>query len=198
MYYPESGDYGNGVSISYFPYETREQLRSIILHEAGGHGFSKLADEYAYEDSGRIPTSEIERNRYVEQFGWYRNIDYTSNRSKVKWSRYLNDSRYAYDGLGVFEGGDTYWTGVWRPTEDSNMRHNEGGFNAPSREAIYNRIHKLAFGESWQFDYEEFVKYDAINRKSSASMATYGPSIENSIPLNEPIVVNKSWRDVVK
>lgn len=198
MYYPESGDYGNGVSISYFPYETREQLRSIILHEAGGHGFSKLADEYAYEDSGRIPTSEIERNRYVEQFGWYRNIDYTSNRSKVKWSRYLNDSRYAYDGLGVFEGGDHYLTGVWRPTEDSNMRHNEGGFNAPSREAIYNRIHKLAFGESWQFDYEEFVKYDAINRKSSASMATYGPSIENFIPLNEPIVVNKSWRDVVK
>ena len=44
------------------------------------------------------------------------------------------------------------------------MDANVGGFNAPSREAIYNRIHKLAYGESWQFDYEEFVGWD-LNRQ---------------------------------
>lgn len=198
MYYPAAGDYGNGVSISYFPYETREQLRSIILHEAGGHGFSKLADEYSYESYGAIPEDVIEQNIYLEQFGWYKNVDYTSNRSLVKWSHFLDDSRYNYDGLGVYEGGCTYWSGVWRPTEYSNMRHNEGGFNAPSREAIYTRIHKLAYGESWQYDYEDFVKYDAINRKSAAAMSMTYRTTEEFTPLHEPIVVNKSWRDIVK
>ena len=41
-------------------------------------------------------------------------------------------------------------------------------FNAPSRKAAYIRIHKLAYGSDWQFDYEEFVQYDAINRKAPA------------------------------
>ena len=44
-------------------------------------------------------------------------------------------------------------------------------FNAPSREAAYIRIHKLAYGSSWEYDYEEFVKYDAINRWTSVTKA---------------------------
>ena len=39
-----------------------------------------------------------------------------------------------------------------------------GKFNAPSREAIYYRIHKLAYGASWKYDYETFVSWDAKNR----------------------------------
>ena len=34
-------------------------------------------------------------------------------------------------------------------------------FSAPSREAIYKRVMKLAYGDSWKYDYEEFVKFDA-------------------------------------
>ena len=84
----------------------------------------------------------------------------------------LSDERYKYDGLGVFEGGMTFEKGVYRPTFNSIMRNDtptgEGSrFNAPSRLAAYYRIHKLAYGSSWEFDYEEFVKYDAINRKTS-------------------------------
>ena len=43
--------------------------------------------------------------------------------------------------------------------------HNDltGMFNAPSREAIYKRIHRLAFGKDWQYDYETFVEYDQKN-----------------------------------
>lgn len=40
-------------------------------------------------------------------------------------------------------------------------------FNAPSREAIYYRIHKLAYGEDWQYDYETFVQQDLKNIPSS-------------------------------
>ena len=36
-------------------------------------------------------------------------------------------------------------------------------YNVPSREAIYNRIHKLAYGYNWTYNYEEFVSWDAPN-----------------------------------
>ena len=39
-----------------------------------------------------------------------------------------------------------------------------GLFNAPSREAIYKRAMKLAYGDSWTYDYEEFVKFDEPGR----------------------------------
>jgi hypothetical protein len=43
------------------------------------------------------------------------------------------------------------------------MASNGPEFNAPSREAIYNRIHKLAYGYDWVYDYESFVEYDMRN-----------------------------------
>ncbi len=47
----ETGDYSNGPSIAYFPVgEDEFTLEQVLHHEAGGHGFSKLADEYAYPD----------------------------------------------------------------------------------------------------------------------------------------------------
>ena len=75
------------------------------------------------------------------------------------------------------------------------MRYNTGGFNAPSREAIYYRIHKLAYGEDWQYDYEKFVEWDAKNRKTAA--ATRGVPYKSTSykPTHPPVVINKSWRD---
>ena len=198
MYYPESGDYGNGVSVAYFPTSSDEAtFRGLILHEAGGHGFAKLADEYAYEEYGQVPSDEITNCQNLWDFGWYPNIDFTSDPALVNWSEFIADARYKYDGLGVFEGGYTYWTGVWRPTENSIMRYNEGGFNAPSREAIYTRINKLAFGESWQYDYEDFVAYDAVNRRSEPATA---PSsvLQRHEPTAPPVIVRKTWREALE
>ena len=198
MYYPESGDYGNGVSVAYFPTSSDEAtFRGLILHEAGGHGFAKLADEYAYEEYGQVPSDEITNCQNLWDFGWYPNIDFTSDPALVNWSEFIADARYQYDGLGVFEGGYTYWTGVWRPTENSIMRYNEGGFNAPSREAIYTRINKLAFGESWQYDYEDFVDYDAVNRRSEPATA---PSsvLQRHEPTAPPVIVRKTWREALE
>lgn len=57
------GDYGRGYGIAYFPIGTSdEDLASVLHHEAGGHGFAKLEDEYYYESKGTIPSSEISRN----------------------------------------------------------------------------------------------------------------------------------------
>ena len=197
MYYAYDGDWGNGASISYFPIGVDDTaLAQVLHHEAAGHGFSKLADEYAYEYMGAIPDTEISAIKNYEQYGWYKNVDFTNDPAKVKWAHFLTDARYANDGLGVYEGAYTYWTGVWRPTDNSIMSYNTGGFNAPSREAIYYRIHKLAYGADWKYDYEEFVEWDAKNRKTAA--ATRGVPYRLDIPedfepLHPPVVMNTSW-----
>ncbi len=200
MYYPEDGDFGNGPSISYFPVGSDAMaFQEVLNHETCGHGFSKLADEYAYEDYGAISQDQKDFEEYWMSFGWYRNIDFTGDPYRVKWSHFLSDPRYANEGLGLFEGGATYWSGVWRPTENSIMRHNTGGFNAPSREAIYNRIHKLAYGENWQYNYEDFVKYDAVNRAQAAVARNKARASQRNLedfePLAPPVVVRKTWRE---
>lgn len=194
----QTGDWGNGPSISYFPIgKDDEALAQVLHHEAGGHGFAKLADEYAYEDMGTIPASEVTTIKDQQaNWGWWKNVDFTNDLSQIRWSKFINDSRYANEGLGAYEGGLTYWSGVWRPTENSIMRYNTGGFNAPSREAIYYRIHKLAYGDSWEYDYEKFVEWDAINRSSTASRSfKYVEVPKNFKPLHAPVVKRQSWKD---
>lgn len=201
MYYPESSsDYGNGVSVSYFPKSGDETTFAQLLHhEACGHGFAKLADEYAYEDMETASSSYVsEIQAQQNSWGWWKNVDFTSDTSTIRWNYFINDSRYANEGLGAFEGGLTYWNGVWRPTENSIMRYNTGGFNAPSREAIYYRIHKLAYGDDWQYNYEDFVKYDEINRKTtsaSSSVKSIQGIPKEYKPLHAPIVKKMSWRE---
>lgn len=202
MYYPSevSGTYGTGPSIAYFPKGTdAEMFAQLLHHEANGHGFAKLADEYAYELYGEVPAdyvTEIEAQQ--DSWGWWKNVDFTNNPDQVRWSQFLGDSRYAGEGLGCFEGGLTYWTGVWRPTEDSIMRYNVGEFNAPSREAIYYRIHKLAYGDSWEYNYEDFAAYDAVNRTSASAPARRQRAnyVEHSFePTAPPVVVGKPWTE---
>lgn len=195
MYYPSSGDYGQGLSIAYFPLGTDDGMFGQLLHhEAGGHGFPKLADEYAYQEYGTIPWNEVQSAKQLEPYGWWRNIDFTGDVSQVKWSKFITDSRYAAEVLGAYEGADTYWRGVWRPTYNSIMRYNTGGFNAPSREAIYYRINKLAYGDSWAYDYETFVAWDAVNRTGNAPIMLRTPMREprNFVPLHPPVVVRRS------
>ncbi|MBE6303123.1 MAG: hypothetical protein E7089_04220 [Bacteroidales bacterium] len=200
MYYPESvsGTYGSGPSVSYFPKGgDAETFAQLLHHEACGHGFAKLADEYAYEYMGAAPSDYVSQIQAQQNsWGWWKNVDFTSDPTATRWSHFVNDTRYANEGLGAYEGGLTYWSGVWRPTENSIMRYNTGGFNAPSREAIYYRIHKLAYGDSWEYDYEKFVEWDAVNRSQSASaLRKKAHKPANYKPTHPPVIVNKSWRD---
>ncbi len=200
MYNPPSGNYGRGLSIAYFPTSSdTDTFNGLVSHEAGGHGFAKLADEYAYEYMGAISSDAIANTKVNEAYGWWKNVDFTSDPAQVKWSQFLSDPCYASEGLGCFEGGLTYWTGVWRPTDASIMRYNTGGFNAPSRYAIWYRIGKLAYGESWEGTYEDFVAYDAINRTPAAVArrdAQRRRAVQKPLPqLPPPVVVGHSWRE---
>ena len=197
MYYSGgTSDCGKGLSISYFPLGTDDSMfAQLILHETGGHGFAKLADEYSYQNMGRISESDVQSyKKQTQNWGWWKNVDFTSDTSAVRWSHFINDNRYANEGLGAFEGGLTYWSGVWRPTKNSIMNQNIGGFNAPSREAIYYRIHKLAYGDSWEYDYEKFVEWDK-SKGAAASKASSWHAPLKYPHTTPPVVVGHSWRD---
>jgi len=138
-----------------------QYFRHTIVHETAGHGIGKLDDEY---DLQHLDLDETGRNRYAygHTIGWMMNVSTTNEATKSPWAEFLADSRYANQGLGLFEGGAArYATGVWRPTESSIMRvtdveHTE--FNAPSRRAIYNKVMEVATGKTPT--YEEFVAFD--------------------------------------
>lgn len=139
-----------------------ETFSQIVAHEFG-HVFAKLGDEYILV-YGDIPDGDRDYIlRSSAHVGWWSNIDVTSDPQTIKWKKFLEDERYAGTGIGIYEGGYSYQFGVWHPTENSIMRFNDGMFNAPSREVIYKRIHKLALGKDWQYDYETFVEYDQKN-----------------------------------
>lgn len=162
-----------------------ERFRSVLVHEAIGHGFAKLYDEYAYESYGTISPSVYNQVLSLQsEYGWAKNVSLTSSRTEVPWARLLSDERYSTpdcygEVLGVYEGACTYWKGAWRPTDDSMMRTNQHGFNPPSREAIYKRAMTVAFGSEWEYDYESFVSFDLSHLPEPQSKAC-GVSNETS------------------
>jgi hypothetical protein len=205
MFASPGGDYGSGASIAYFPTDSFiPEFNGIVSHEAGGHGFAKLADEYdSYQldyNRGEIPEEEI--NRYTSEFnqyGWWKNVDFTSDPTKVKWNQFIADSRYVAEEIGVYEGACTYQIGAYRPTINSIMKDNTGGFNAPSRYAIWYRINKLAYGDEWTGTYEDFVEFDLAHRPTTTTTLTKSSNfVEQQFPpLHPPVIVDKDWREVV-
>ena len=191
-------DYACGPAVAYFLKldDSFEETAELLRHEAGGHGFAKLADEYFYP--GVISSTVRDYLVSIAPYRWFSNVDVTSDPSRVKWSAFLSDNRYKSDGVGVFEGGYTVSNGVWRPSEHSIMDNNSGEFNAPSRYIIWYRIHKLAYGNSWNGTYEDFAAYDAINRKVSLSAAPapkYGMGVRRIMNHHAPVVTGRSWRE---
>lgn len=138
----------------------RGAFGNTIRHEAGGHGFAFLDDEYETVQGTATAEHIDNRNAMYKKYGWYSNVDFTNDPSKVKWSAFLNDQRYQGE-VGIYEGGSLYSKGAYRPSENSMMRDNYEFYNAPSRWAIYQRIMKLS-GEECTF--EGFLQYDAVNR----------------------------------
>ena len=165
-----------------------------LRHEGCGHGFGKLADEYFYDSMGRIPDDEVSELKKWKgsAYGFYENVDLTSDPNTIAWARFISDSRYS-GKVDVYEGGYTYPYGVYRPTDNSIMRYNTGGFNAPSREAIYKKIMKFSEGDAWTYDYETFVAFDAPARSAEAvtRAAAQCAAVDkaNFIPLAPPVMV---------
>ena len=187
--------YSNNMAICYVPLCRDEtDYAQTLRHEGCGHGFGKLADEYFYDSMGRIPYDDVTKLKKWKGFayGFYENVDLTSDPNTILWSKFISDSRYS-GMVRVYEGGYTYPYGVYRPTDNSIMRYNTGGFNAPSREAIYKKIMKFSEGDAWTYDYETFVAFDAPARSAEAvtRAAAQCAAVDkaNFIPLAPPVMV---------
>ncbi len=175
---------------------------STLIHEAGGHGFGWLGDEYTEFDQAFTNPESLDRRH---SWGGYPNLDWRNDPETVYWAHFLKDPRYSKEGLGVFEGGMRYTYGIYRPTMNSMMRYDfdKGAvFNAPGREAIYNRIMQWGIGDGWEYDYEAFVAADEAGRKQAAdAYAEYPPTrsyvkgddMEPGLP---PILVDESVKEI--
>lgn len=197
MFSCPGGDYGRGVSISYFPKTLEDnKLGFIVSHEAGGHGFAKLADEYTL-GGGTISEEEVASHRSMEPFGWWRNVDFTDDRTQVKWAQFIIDKRYEAENIGLYQGGLYYDWGVYRPTFTSTMKSDrDADFNAPSRYAIWYRIGKLAYGSGWNGTYEDFVAWDQAHPKSAPAYKARRNYVEKeTTPLAPPVIVGHSWKE---
>ena len=69
------------------------------------------------------------------------------------------------------------------------MNDNCGGFNAPSREAIYYRIHKLAYGPDWEYDYETFVAYDQGAKNIRPTSVQTMAAVKKTYEVRDPLPV---------
>ncbi|WP_337650347.1 M64 family metallopeptidase [Phocaeicola plebeius] len=170
---------GNGkfieFAIAYCPViETleSEHFRQVLVHEAVGHGFGKLEDEYVYLDKGNVTTLEMQRIRTMQANGWAQNVDFTASKDTVLWASFLTDSRYQNEHLGVYEGACTYPKGAYRPSEDSMMNSNTCAFNAPSRKSLYEKVMKIGM-DTEQVLYKDFVKFDKAHLPEMLPVADY-------------------------
>lgn len=168
---PNSTDYGgitqmwaDGSAIAFCPLSTYDyplDTRGVIQHEAGGHGFGKLGDEYIYHNAfidacGCSCCGHVDEFNWAKSLGWYDNLSLTGKMHEVDWSHLIYDDRYS-DIVDIYEGGFMHTRGVFRSEPNSCMNNDIPYYSTISRESIVKRI-KLYAGET--FTFEDFVKND--------------------------------------
>ena len=201
---PNTYDYGGicymwdgGFAIAYCPmsnYGYPLDFRGVVQHEAGGHGFGKLGDEYIYHNAF-IDACECICCGHVLEFnlakgkGWYDNLSLTGKMSEVPWSHLIFHEKY--NGfVDIFEGGYKHNRGVYRSEQNSCMNNDIPYYSTISRESIVKKIKKFA-GE--QYSFEDFVANDVIEvesveTKSFDSFSLYNPVSSRQ---HEPVFMGK-------
>lgn len=168
--------WGDGSAIAFCPKSDEPypyDMRGIIQHEAGGHGFGKLADEYIYTnafiDACTCLNKHADAVRAGQTKGWYTNISLSGKTNSVSWSHLIFDPRYS-DIVDIFEGAFMHTRGVFRSEQNSCMNNNIPYYNTISRETIVKRIKQYA-GETYSF--EDFVKNDSREAAVATESRSY-------------------------
>lgn len=171
---PNTTDYGgicqmweDGSAIAFCPMSTYGyplDTRGVLQHEAGGHGFGKLGDEYIYHNEfiDFCPCTccgHVFEFNYCKSLGWYDNLSLTGKMHEVPWSHFIFDDQYS-DIVDIYEGGYMHNRGVFRSEQNSCMNNDIPYYSTISRESIVKRIKAYA-GEPYSF--EEFLANDKKN-----------------------------------
>jgi len=141
-----------------YPYD----YRGIVQHEAGGHGFGKLADEYIYTNgfvySCSCSNPHADSFKQGVSYGWYDNLSLSSGLYEVPWSHLFFHPKYG-DIVDIYEGGYYHTRGIYRSEPTSCMNNNIPYFSTISRQSIVERIMEYA-GET--FSLEDFYANDCM------------------------------------
>ena len=216
--YSNGTDYSPESSIAYCSLSTdAEGCRLTLLHEAGGHGFGKLGDEYDgswinsfntrnWNDLINLHSWGVHRNinehwTAVEKAdGWSSDLrDTYTDETNVYWAELLSPS-YSYtadEGLGIYRGANTYYNLYCRSTENSMMRDQFGRdgqfFNAISRWTIWYRLMKKTGGtscRSFKSSLDEFIAFDrTLTIEKNNTVTTRSADTDGLLPLAPPVLI---------
>ena len=179
--------WGDGSAVAVVPMSEDPapyDFRGLVHHEAGGHGFGKLADEYIYHNAfiqscNCLCCSHVKELNAFKSYGFYDNISLTGDMQSVPWSHMIYDPQYS-NTVDVYEGAFFHTRGVFRSEPTSCMHNNIPYYNAISREAMVKRIMKYA-GEEYSF--EDFKANDKEALPSVATKSDWTWSEDNlSVP----------------
>ena len=160
--------YGDGSAVAVVPMSTDPapyDFRGLIHHEAGGHGFGKLADEYIYHNAfiSACPICGSDMRLAIwnmKSYGFFDNVSLTGDWNEIEWSHLIFDPQYS-NVVDVYEGAYMHARGVYRSEATSCMNNNIPYYNAISREAMVKRIMKYA-GEEYSFKAFKAKDYESL------------------------------------
>ncbi len=173
-----------------YPYD----FRGLVQHEAGGHGFGKLADEYIYVnafiDACTCSYEHLNEFRAAKANGWYKNLSETANRDEVPWSHLMYHPTYS-NMVDIYEGGFFHTRGIFRSEPNSCMNNNIPYYSAISRQAIVERIMDYA---GVPFNLDDFYANDAaaLATRSSIDAAPAwvpNPGSSTNLKHHHPIIM---------
>lgn len=178
--------WGDGSAIAVCPMSRDAypfDFRGIVQHEAGGHGFAKLADEYIYHnafiESCTCPCcSHLDGpdGFYAgKAFGWYRNLSTNGDYKTVEWAHLFANPDYS-NIVDMYEGGYFHSRGIFRSEATSCMNNNIPYYSAISRQEMVERIKRYA-GE--EFSLAEFYSKD-VRDASNNDFVTRSLEVEDN------------------
>lgn len=127
------------------------ETSNLVRHEAGGHAFGRLGDEYPGKTYGNDLSD-------FHKIGWYRNV--TIDQNAWNWNQFSGLAGYE-DVTYYMPSGANFWCPTPH-TSNSIMYNNLNRFNAPSRQIIYERIIRQTEGAG-AYSWNGFLEYDKRN-----------------------------------
>ena len=180
--------WGDGSAIAICPMSRDAypfDYRGIVQHEAGGHGFAKLADEYIYHNAfisacGCPCCSHLTEFYGGKSLGWYRNLSDNGDHNTVEWAHLFDHPDYM-NIVDMYEGGYFHTRGIYRSEANSCMNNNVPYYSAISRQEMVERIMRYSGNE---FDINDFYARDVRDASNndfvtSATLSAAEPTLEN-------------------
>ena len=168
------------MSADAYPYD----FRGIVQHEAGGHGFGKLADEYIYHNAFIQSCTcnccdHLDKFRASKARGWYRNLSENGDMKTVEWAHLIYHPDYS-NIVDMYEGGFFHTRGIYRSEATSCMNNNIPYYSAISRQAMVERIMNYAGKE---FDLNDFYAKDVRDASNNTRSGISLLLEENAVTL---------------